>query len=388
MLPVLKANDIVRYQSITFDKCNINDLVLIKKNSQTFTHRIIYKIGSYLISKGDNNYESDGRIHPQKVIAKAVAIKRGGNIININDYYLFQSTLYFQEILIIKKAFEKIKIDFVFLKGLPLHLYYEKSYPKRFYADCDVLINRSDIIAAEKILKKQGYKKFDQLLSQKIKRKQGEEIEITYFKYINNHYVIFDIHFEVDITIVHINRINALYPQKFIDQLTEEFLKSRGFITIEHNSFPILSKERLIIYLALHFFHHNFHGIFRLEFIHKIICAEKEIKYNVIIDRIKQYRLKNFVYPVFILLKKYYQTPIPKMFYASIAPKDSQIQKYINNLTKIDIFSDETRVQAGVNRFKNLFFLSPSPFWKKLLVFLNPQVFYSIFWVFKRRLLK
>jgi hypothetical protein len=64
-----------------------------------------------------------------------------------------------QEIIKIKRAFEEENIDFVFLKGLPLHLYYEKTHPKRIYADCDVLINKKDFLEAEKIIIKFGYKK-------------------------------------------------------------------------------------------------------------------------------------------------------------------------------------------------------------------------------------
>ena len=152
MLPVLFSEDIVYFNKTYFNRLKNNDVILVKKNHHYFTHRIIYKIKSYLITKGDNNLLSDGKIYPSQVIAKAIKIKRQGKTINIEDLYLFQSTLYFQEVVKIKKALEKENVDFVFLKGLPLHLFFESSHPKRIYADCDVLVDKKDFDKAEKIL--------------------------------------------------------------------------------------------------------------------------------------------------------------------------------------------------------------------------------------------
>ncbi|MFN4212726.1 MAG: hypothetical protein ACK4FL_02050, partial [Microgenomates group bacterium] len=55
-------------------------------------------------------------------------------------------------------------------------------------------------------------------------------------------------------------------------------------------------------------------------------------------------------------------------------------------IKKTNIFDDEPRIKAGINRFKNLFFLSPQPLWRKFLVFFNRQVLYSLFWVLWRKL--
>jgi len=66
--------------------------------------------------------ESDGKIHPQQIIRKVYQVKRDGRIFDPESLYLLQSTLYFQEIVKIKKAFEREGIGFVFLKGLPLHI--------------------------------------------------------------------------------------------------------------------------------------------------------------------------------------------------------------------------------------------------------------------------
>jgi signal peptidase I len=404
MKPVLQPDDVIYYKKTSFAHCQLNDIIMIKKNHQLFTHRVIYKYYKrsvlykdrpYLITKGDANLQSDGKIYPHQVIAKVFQVKRKNKIFNPEALYLFQSSLYFREIIKIKTAFEMLRLNFVFLKGLPLHLYFEKKTPQRVYFDCDVLIEKKDSKKAESVLKKFGYKRGKSALSIAQKRLKDKKIEVSYFKNINNFPVVFDLHLEVVFMMTQLGKLEALYPQKLINQLTEDFLREKQQVTIQESNFYLLSSSNLILYLALHFFHHNFRGAFRLEFLHQIIVKDKEknyLNYDRIIDNIKKYKLENFVYPVFILLKKYYQTPIPHQFFKSIQPKcrDRALPcpyKYIkNNILKTNIFNDEPRIKAGINRFKNLFFLSPNPLWKKVLVFLNPQVIYSIFWTLKRRL--
>lgn len=388
MLPILQPNDVLYYKKTVFAQTKPNDLIMVKKNSRLFTHRVIYKDKNYLITKGDNNLESDRKIYPRQIIAKVTQVKRNGQIFNPESLYLLQSTLYFQEIVKIKEAFEREKIDFVFFKGLPLHLYYEKTHPRRIYLDCDVLIAPNDFLKAEKILFQFGYKKGKTELSSTHKKIKNKEIENTYLKVINGFSVVFDLHLEVVFMMTQLGKLNALYPQKLIDQMTNEFLKNIRTVKIQNEYFPVLSNENLILYLALHFFHHNFQGAFRLEFLDRIIRKERinNVLVNRLIETIKKYQLQNFVYPVFVLLQKYYHTPLPNKFLKSIQPVNPLTRKLVNKLIKTDIFNDEPRITAGMNRFKNLFFLSPESLWRKLLIFLNPQVLYSIFWVGKRRL--
>src|SRR3972149_9460016 len=90
---------------------------------------------------------------------------------------------------------------------------------------------------------------------------------------------------------------------------------------------------------------------------------------------INDYQLANFVYPAFMLLRKYYQTSIPKFFLASIKPGFTNLINLID-FKNLSVFDDESRIRAGVNRFKLIFMLSPQPFWKRLMIFFNPQVVY------------
>ncbi len=382
MLPVLHSGDVVFYRKTSLKGIKVNDLVLIKKNNKLFTHRVIYK-AVFLITKGDNNPESDGKIYPRQIIGKVVKVKRDGREFDPNQIYLLQSSLYFQEIIKIKFLFEKQNIDFVFLKGLPLHLYYEGEHPRRIYADCDVLVNKNDFQRAEKTLLKQGYKKQDSSLSKNQKHMKDKESELAYYKIINGFMVTFDLHLEVVFMMTQLGRLEALYPQKLIDKLTEECLKTKRQILINNEFFQILDAKYLILYLALHFFHHNYRGAFRLDFLDKVIRKSKlsSDSINQLIESVKTYRLQNFVYPAFVLLKKYYQTPIPQSFLEKIKPTNPLIRELVNSLIKTNIFDDEPRVKAGINRFKNLFFLSPEPLWRKVMIIFNPQVVYTGVWL-------
>jgi signal peptidase I len=387
MLPILRENDIIYFKKISFSKIKVNDLIIFKNKKKLITHRVIYKTKKYLITKGDNNPNSDGKIYPKKILGRVYQVKRNGQIFKPETLYLIQSTHYFSEIVKIKNEFDKEKINYVFLKGLPLHLYFEGTHPKRLYADCDVLIDKKDFQKVEEILFSFGYQKADTSLSSFQKKLQDKQVENPYFKTINGFTVVFDLHLEVVFMMTQLGKLEALYPQKLIDDLTEEFLKTKRKIKINNEKFLILNTCYLILYLSLHLFHHNFTGAFRYDFLDKVIkktTRAKEILKRVQ-DDIYKYRLENFVFPVFFLLKKYYQTPFFINFLKEIQLVNPLTRKLINK-SKINIFNDDPRFRAGIKRFLYLFIFSPSPFWKKILIFFNPQVIFAIFWVLIRKI--
>jgi len=319
-------------------------------------------------------------------------VKRKGRVFRIDDLYLFQSTHYFQEIIKVKKAFEKLGINFVFLKGLPIHLYFQKTHPKRIYADCDVLVARPDYKKAEKMLFKKGFQKAKTSFSSMHKRLKDKETEIVFYRNINNFSVVFDLHLEPVFLMNQLGSLNALYPQRLTNKMTEMFLNEKRTVKINGESFPILSRENLIVYLALHLFHHNFQGAFRYQLLDTVIRKSFLLRGSTytqpenVSGFIKNYRLENFVYPVFFLLKKYYRTPFPARFLKSIRPAVKALRYFRNNILKINIFSGGGRVEEGVERFKLIFFLSPNKISRKLLVFLSPQVVYSVVWVINLRI--
>jgi len=393
MLPILQPNDIIYFKKNPFSKIKVNDLIVFKKKNQLITHRVIYKTKKYLITKGDNNLNFDGKIYPKQILGKVYQIKRNGQIFKPETLYLIQSTNYFSEIVKIKNEFDKGNINYVFLKGLPLHLYFEGAHPQRIYADCDVLVNKKDFETAERIFLKNQYQKAELHWSKTAKKLQKKELEATFYKKNNQFIVTFDIHLQlVDLSIVHLGHFNELYPQKSINQLTEEFLKTKRKIKINNEEFLILNTYYLILYLSLHLFHHNFTGAFRYDFLDKVIRKNKLSinKWQNMALIIRKYQLKNFVYPVFFLLKKHYQTPIPKNFLNQIKPNFYTMFTlfFTQHLHKINIFNDEPRISAGIKRFLYLFLLSPSPFWKKFLVFSNPQVIFAVLWVVGKKIRK
>lgn len=383
MNPVLLKEDVVYYRRTSYRQCHENDIILAQKGNKAFTHRIIYKKSNFLITKGDNNVLSDGKIYPRQVIGKVYQIKRNDQIFSPENFYLLQSTLYFKEIVKLKRTFKAEKINFVFLKGLPLHLYFEKSHPRRIYADCDILINKEYYDKAQGILIEYGYKKSDHSLSKIHRDFQNHETEISFYKKINNFYVVFDIHLEITPLYNQFGKMNGFYSDVLIQQLTKKSLDSKHRIKIENEIFDILTQEYLIIFLAIHAFRHNFKGVYRLEFLHKIIL--KGVEWERLTQIIKYFKLQNIVYPTFILLQKYFDTPIPKSFFSKIKPDKVKLKYIMKNILTTNIFGDEPRIKAGVNRFKNLFSLSPNPWWEKIQVFFNPAVIYSIFWVVARK---
>jgi len=388
MRPLFFDGDIVYLKRIKFPQLKVNDIVCVKKNDDNFTHRVIYKSRSYLITKGDNNKKSDGKIYSRQIIGRVYQAKRNNQIFRPEELYLMQSTLYFLEIVKIKKILEKEGIDFVFLKGLPLHFYFEKNHPQRIYLDCDILVAKKNFEKTVCVLRSFGYKKIDTSLSKTQKKLKDKEIEASFYKVISGFPVVFDVHLEAAFLMTQLGRLEALYQQKLVNQLTDVFLKEKKYIRVKNEKFPILSADNLIIYLALHFFHHNFKGAFRLEFLNRVInhhlSKNRGNTESRISQKIVHYRLQNFIYPTLILLNRYYHSPAVKKLLTLLKKKVTRFNK--KNVLKVNIFDEETRLTAGITRFTNLFLLSPNSFLRKMTIFLNPQVLYLLFWVIAAKL--
>ena len=385
MIPVIYPNDGVYIRPVKTSELKVNDIVTFQRQRKLITHRIIYKTSRYYVTKGDNNFESDGKVYPNSIIGKVYKIKRGGQVFSPESLYLIQSSRYFQEIVKVKRAFEKAKIDFLFLKGFPLHLYFEKSHPRRIYADCDILIHPKYMKTVKTILESKKYLILKNYLTKTHEAMKKNTADVYYYKKIKNYNILLDLHYEVDLLTPHISNATVLYPQKYINELTEECLKNRRPIKIDGIPFWILDTDYLIVYLALHIFRHNYQGAFRFQFLDTVIRKEglNPIFVKHLASIIRKYRLQNFLYPVFVLLKKYYVTSIPRSLSDNIRPTNLYLLPFI---LRTDIFGEDSRLRGGINRFRNLLFLSPEPWQKKIWVFFNPQVAYSFFWVFWKKL--
>ena len=387
MLPLIRADDSLYIKGIKSARVNINDIIALFKNKKIIAHRVVYKRHNCFITKGDNSLKADGKIYPRQIIGQVFQLKRSGQIINLENFYLFQSTLYFREIIKIVRLMEKHKINYVFLKGLPLYLHVIEAHPNKIYADCDLLIDIDQLAIAEKLLNKAGFIKHETYYSPFHKYFKVRSEEAFFSKKIKQIRINLDIHYEANYWKNHLGTLNVLYSQSNIDKLTSSFLREKKFINLYGSSLPILSPANLVIFLLLHYFHHNFKGVFRLSFIDKVIRKEKKIDWKEMAIKIEEYKLNNYVYPGLLLLKKYFLTPVDGDIMSVLKPGRRESAFIQDKILKENIFNDEERIFAGIKRFKYIFILSTEQGLKKLMIFLYPKVIYSAFWILYRKLM-
>jgi len=379
MMPILQDGDVVSIQKVSLESLRINDIICFRQKNRLVTHRVVYKTKSYVITKGDNNPVSDGKILKNKILGKISAIERKEQKFDIDDLYLFQSSIYFEEIKRVVGMFKKAGIDQVILKGLPLHLFLEKKHQRRIYADCDILVAKKDCFRARNLLKNEGYQKVDFPLSSKHKKLKDKDVEESFVKKISGYTVVFDIHYEAAFMMTQLGKLEYLYPQKLLEDFTKSLLNNKRIVEIGDGKFPLLSLEEQIVYLFLHLFHHNFRGGYRYDILVKILGMPFDK--NKLIHIITEYKLTNFVYPGLMLLNEYYpDEKYQKLF--GLLTVSKQVRKYVSKkVLPIRIFDGEERIGAGTKRFLLIFNLSPRPILIRYLTILNKQVLYSIYWV-------
>lgn len=377
MLPLLFPGDRITYKKVLFRNLKVNDLVLVSKDQQLFTHRVVYQTTRYVITKGDNSHNHDGRVFPSQIWGKVSKVSRRGVAVNPGEVYLLQSGLYLQEIRRITKEFGRKKIKFVFLKGLPIHLFYEKQLPQRLYADCDLLVTKNDYLKAESVLLKLGFHREQNSLFSSRNPEDGT-VECAYIKLINGFPIIIDLHLDLAFRM----GLDTLYSKILAGRFTEQLLNNRQLIQLESYSFPILDRIDQGLYLALHIFRHNYQGVNQYKFLAFFLSSViKKTDWRALSQLIKAYQMANFVYPVFRLLEKYYQVKVPKDFLREIGPKGKLDHWLFRKIMKTDIFGGNGMIESGSLRFIYLFLLSPTPWFKRMLVFLKPKVPKAIFWV-------
>jgi hypothetical protein len=354
MSPLILPSDKVIIAKASFLK--INDIVVFKKEKRLIAHRLIYisPTEDFLVTKGDNNLKSDGKIKPSQLLGKVNFIKRNGKTIKLSHIYLSQSSAYLQELTIINKVLGQKRIPYIFLKGLPLHLHFGQTFPKRIYLDADILINKTASTQVDKILVSLGFKKQERTLFDK---KNKGSTQISYLKETKPFPVIIDLHLEPAIGFTKLKSINKLLPST--KQFTQYLFKNVQKIKLNKRSFPILDTETLILYLFLHLYHHNFHGTHRLEFMNTVIRNQK-IDWDKVATTTQKFNFTNFVLPGVSILRRYYETPFPTTFLKTTTLFPTQ-RFVIKAITKfISPFNSGARAQEGAKRAIFLFLLSPS----------------------------
>ena len=107
MKPLILTGDRVRIKKTNYLKLKLNDILVIYLKNKIVAHRLIYKTPNFYITKGDNNIKSDGKIFSKQLIGRVHQLNRKHNKIELDNLYLFQSSIYFQEIVKINKLVEK-----------------------------------------------------------------------------------------------------------------------------------------------------------------------------------------------------------------------------------------------------------------------------------------
>jgi len=378
--PFIKVNDELFFESIKFKNIKVEDILLIKTGGRTVVRQVVYSLNEKVITKGDE--DKAYLTKPGEIIGRIVKYQRGSQTIYPQRAYLIQSTLYLAEIAKIAKVFTKAKIAYVFVKGLPLHLYYEKTHPKRIYQDCDLLVSGKEVrTRVHQLLNQRGYVLRGS--SENDYSTNAENItrapEVVYYKRIRGFPVVLDIHFEAVFMMIQLRELESFYPKKLVSELTTKLLNDSIIVTIGNERLRILPRSLLILYLALHLFHHNYRGAFRFQFIHNLIesKATQPTDFAQLWKLIQHFKLENFFSPVFFLLQKHYRTSFPKNFLKKFGNNLSWRNRLLG-LETLNIFSYESRFVSGIHRFLLLFLLSPQSWFARISIIFSWE-FWFIF---------
>jgi hypothetical protein len=368
MFPLLISKDKVLLRKRLFGKLKANDIILFSKRGLQI-HRIIYRKKKYLITKGDNNLKSDGKILRKNYISVVKSINRGGIIISPKLYLINYSVVYYQQLIKIFREFNKRNVNYVVLKGLPLQLYYHQSEPQYLYTDCDILIAREDYNKVNDILTKLNFSPESRSFFS-IDLFKRHATQITYFKIVKKITVRIDLHLSLGFLLSQTDRIEPLYSSKKIRDITNDFLRNKTSVKYQNINYYILPKVQLVIYLSLHIFHHNYLNIRRYELLDSIIKKEffSYQEYRKIRRYLNNYKLTNFVFPTFSILVKYFPN---KKSYRIIQSLKNHITRKLD-VTNIEVFNEEKRLKAGINRFLLIYKLSPVNRLLKPLIIFNP----------------
>lgn len=384
MLPLLYTGDIVEYKKTSLSKVRINDIVLTYKDGIFMTHRVTYKTRNYIITRGDNNRGADGRAHPNHILGKVTRFKRNGVWHTIEEQYIAQSLYYLKEVKKISKKLQIRNIPHVFVKGVVTSLKHHGQLPQRIYADCDLLIHREDFQKVRLIFEQENYTFVQNQQSVAIQSKDSTpKFEGDFYKKVGTTPIYFDVHLEPVFLMTKLNGMGFLYKDSTRKKLGSHFINNRDWIMFgKDDRYPVCSVTDQILYLALHFFHHNNTDITRLYFLHELIRKNgRRVQWNEFIQTTKRFSLSAYVYPALVLLKRYFKTTIPQEVLRQLALHGYKKKVVSIAMRHSDIFSEDARLRAGIMRFILIFVLSPEPMWKKALLFVHPDTILSTLWV-------
>lgn len=214
----------------------------------------------------------------------------------------------------------------------------------------------------------------------------NKSIEETCMKKFEGFNIAVDIHYEAVFMMTQIGTLNPLYHQSYIDGFTKELFNNTVTFQEHDLKCQLLTDEYLFVYLSLHFFHHNFKSLHRLNLIAALIQSIPRAKrhgfWKSVFSIIHKYRLQGYIYGTFISLEKYLPaTSIPQWFLNKIRPGKAQCNYLKNYFLTEHIYEEYNATRAGILLFTHLYILSYNPWYKKILVFLQPAVIFMMVWL-------
>jgi len=385
MYPLLQMGDIATFKKTSFTLVKPNDLVLITRKNSPIVRRIILKNDEYCITKIDGGKMSDNTVITAHSIIYAISsVKRRSVTIDLYEGYAVQSSVYWHQILVLMDSFKKNHIDFVFLKGLPLHLYYEKNYPKHMYTDCDILVNPFSKNKLEGAFHEMGYVKENDSSPSFQRFAQHEEIELDFTRKVSGIIVRFDVHYSVSMSTVHFNGL-----RKKLGSLSKEMLMTKKYVSIDSKRFPLLKEDLLILYLLLHQVNHSWKDLKGAVFINTIVnsIAKKRkghIDWKVILDTAKKYSILNFIIPGLYLQKIYFTLCEPLIVCQKVYRDNYLYTMKVFNTMYEDIYPNNlsvTKIKTPLlsNKFTIRFSLYDATFMTKCKELFNIKFFVYLF---------
>ncbi len=358
MLPIIHDNDFLF--NIKKSKYFLDDVVSFKSNLKSITHRITYINNSIFYSKGDNNLKNEGPLSISLILGKVEYVIRNKTKIPLSLIYRTIFDKYVFELSKINNELNQKKINFVYIKGPINHLYYKKEIPNYFYCDCDILINKKNFIFLKKILLKNKFK---------FKKTLNNANQFSFFKYNNKIAISLDIHIKPGIFFTSYGYFNKYFAsKKYLNTLTNIFLKNRIFFNYSNSSFPLLNTESQLLYLYIHFYHHNFLGIEKIRLTQFIVKITNLNKFVTLVKKTNTQKIIRKSIEIEYTLKK--NKKIRRM-YKLLFKKEIPSSINVNYLSV-------SKLKNRILRFYYVFKFSNASFLKKIQIFFDP-FFYKIF---------
>ena len=367
MLPLISPDD-----QIIIDKAksiHTNDIIAFKDGENIIAHRVLYfnKKKNHYICKGDSNSKIDKPVKLGQILGKVNSIVRNGVKTPIKHLYFTQTTQFLSELKKIHKIFEKNKISYAAIKGYPASLAYTKKPVNHIFHDLDILIKKTDIKRVASTLIRHDYK----IVSNNIysyEEKIPAQFTLKKDSYPFDIYI--DVHLIPSLGFAHALHLNSFFPNH--NKIARYFLKNTSKIEKEY---IILNPEAQLINLLLHFYHHNFESLHKLEILFHIV---PRISWKKFLKDIKKLDLEPYIHPSILIFDKHYSGIFPnKIVSLSKRPK-SRIITFI--FTKIKSpFNKTRRIPSGIIRLSLAIFLSKNTIKSIIKIISNKKTYQLVF---------